>query len=194
MVGVEGQGLGACVALRLPQGKPLVATRLVVLQNKCLVMMQRRGIVCVCVYACVHSCVCVCTVWTWQPNTSRCRKHCSAINLGNGWKWWVAFCQPIGTYFNFSVWPENSGFDWRDTSSDARHIAVQSCSVLPRDLAFPGRLLSSRTSSNCLTQNHTEGVIAKAAGREIYSLALMSKCLEKNLTFIRSENEAVCTS
>lgn len=71
----------------------------------------------------------------------------------------------------------------------------QYCSVLLRDLAFLGRLLSSRTSSNCLTQNHTEGVIlTKAAGREIYSLVLMSKCSEKNLTFTRSENEAVCTS
>lgn len=71
----------------------------------------------------------------------------------------------------------------------------QYCSVLPRDLAFLGRLLSSRASSNCLTQNHTEGVIlTKAAGREIYSLVLMSKCSEKNLTFTRSENEAVCTS
>lgn len=56
-VGVEGERIGTCVTMRLPQGKPLVATGLVALQNKCLVMMQRKGIVCACVSA--RECVCV---------------------------------------------------------------------------------------------------------------------------------------
>lgn len=60
-------------------------------------------------------------------------------------------------------------------------------------------IAAPKTDAKCIMDADSESsprekILIQRAGNELYSLILMSKCLEKNLTFMRSENEAVCTS